>query len=351
MSETKPKTLLSQTINGDNNDNSDLNSSESTSNDQTQKMSNVQNVNGNSVVLGQLPDDFLRLDSSSPTNQTRSQIELDEELAASLQRQYDSQLLSQQRAVANWNSNYRAHLSITFVEAHLIKNYGLMNMSPYVRIRIGNTIYETRTSTRGGKNPKWNETCRCYLPIGCDTIAIELYDDCLFTQDELIAWATYKVPENFLRFTSETPEHTFEERIVLSGKQGEGLEGELFISVNSKPVTAETLRTYMTAPVYHTSHLHGPGVLISTPPILAAPLIVHQSPVPAATLLPPSQQTQHQAAVQQPPQPIQIRDEDVQTLKEMFPNIEIDVIKSVLQTERGNIERSITNLLELNSTT
>ena len=73
-----------------------------------------------------------------------------------------------------------------------------------------------------------------YLPIGCDTIAIELYDDCLFTQDELIAWATYKVPENFLRFTSETPEHTFEERIVLSGKQGEGLEGELFISVNSK---------------------------------------------------------------------------------------------------------------------
>lgn len=116
-------------------------------------------------------------------------------------------------------------------------------------------------------------------------------------------------------------------------------------------MTAETLRTYMTAPVYHTSHLHGPGVLISTPPILAAPLIVHQSPVPAATLLPPSQQTQHQAVVQQPPQPIQIRDEDVQTLKEMFPNIEIDVIKSVLQTERGNIERSITNLLELNSTT
>ena len=164
MSETKPKELLSQTINGDDqNVNPDLNSSESTTNDQSvkQKMPNVQNVNGHSVVLGQLPDDFLRLDSASATNQpTCNQIELDEELAASLQRQYDSQALAQQRNVANWNSNYRAYLSITFVEAHLVKNYGLMSMSPYVRIRVGNTIYETRTSTRGGKNPKWNETCR-----------------------------------------------------------------------------------------------------------------------------------------------------------------------------------------------
>ncbi|OTF76361.1 hypothetical protein BLA29_008560 [Euroglyphus maynei] len=106
----------------------------------------------------------------------------------------------------------------------------------------------------------------------------------------------------------------------------------------------------MSAPGYYGSHLHNPGMIITTPPILAAPLIVHQSPVPATTLLPPSQQQQVQPQQQQQ-QPIQIRDEDVQTLKEMFPKIEIDVIKSVLQTERGNLERSITNLLELNSTT
>ena len=69
----------------------------------------------------------------------------------------------------------------------------------------------------------------------------------------------------------------------------------------------------------------------------AAPVLVHQSVEPATSLLPPA--------------PAPIKEEDVKTLQEMFPKIEVDVIKSVLTSERGNLDRAINNLLELNSTT
>lgn len=64
-------------------------------------------------------------------------------------------------------------------------------------------------------------------------------------------------------------------------------------------------------------------------------MVVHQSAEPASSLLPPPA----------------IKAEDVKMLKEMFPKIEEETIKSVLQSERGNLDRAINNLLELNSTT
>ena len=67
------------------------------------------------------------------------------------------------------------------------------------------------------------------------------------------------------------------------------------------------------------------------------PIIVHQSTEPATQLLPPV--------------PNPVRGEDIKALQEMFPKIEVDVIKSVLNTERGNLDRAINSLLELNSTT
>lgn len=315
--------------------------------DTNQTKSKIKNMNGHPLIAGQLPDDFLRLDNHSSnsieqsgrTTRQKSQVEIDEELAASLQHQYDSMDKFHQ-----WCASYQAYISITFVEAHLVKNYGLMNMNPYIRIRIGNTLYETKTCKRGGKNPKWNETCRFYLPVGVEHIAIEIYDNCMIVQDELIAWSTLTIPDRFLRFTGESPEHTFEEKIPLSGQQGEGLEGELSVAINTKPVTADTMRTFITTPVC----LPQPTMFAPFPPILARPLVVHQSPVPATALLPPVDNTPSRPP---PPLPVELREEDVQKLIEMFPKIEIDLIKSILINERGNLERAITNLLELNSTT
>ena len=92
--------------------------------------------NRSELLLGQLPDNFLRIDNMD------HQIENDQELAASLQKQYDQQAAASGN---QWATQFKAQLVLTFVEARLVKNYGLMNMNPYLRLRVGHTIYETKT--------------------------------------------------------------------------------------------------------------------------------------------------------------------------------------------------------------
>lgn len=94
-------------------------------------------------------------------------------------------------------------------------------MDPYVRLRVGHFVYETQTAPNGGRNPRWNRVIHCQLPAGVDTIALEIYDECNFSMDELIAWAEIRIPQSVLRG------ETHEDWYPLSGKQGEGLEGSL----------------------------------------------------------------------------------------------------------------------------
>jgi hypothetical protein len=62
--------------------------------------------------------------------------------------------------------------------------------------------------------------CICSpLPQGVTSIYLEIYDECSFTMDELIAWAHIPISQAVL--SGETHEEWF----PLSGKQGEGQEG------------------------------------------------------------------------------------------------------------------------------
>lgn len=92
--------------------------------------------------------------------------------------------------------------------------------------------------------------------------------------------------------------------------------------------------------------MYVPTQPLGVPSMFQNPILVHQSNVPASTLLPPM----NQVAESQPQSPPPISEEHVNTLREMFPNIEIDLIKSILINANGDLEQAITNLLELNST-
>lgn len=145
-------------------------------------------------------------------------------------------------------------LSITCAQARLVRNYGLTRMDPYVRIRVGHYVYETLTDPNGGKNPRWNRAIHTQLPTGVNSIYIEVFDECSFKMDELIAWCEIKIPDSVLRG------ETHEEWYPLSGKQGEGLEGAIDIVLS---FACSSYPTY----IYHQ------GLPTNTPMIPAASII------------------------------------------------------------------------------
>jgi toll-interacting protein len=128
----------------------------------------------NKAFIG-LPPDFLRLGSRN----AQSQESLDRQVAFALQQQ--------QACVPAVNISGR--LSITVAQAKLVKNYGLTRMDPYVRLRVGHFVYETQTDNNGGKTPRWNRVFHAQLPKGVSNISVEIYDECNFSMDEIIAWA------------------------------------------------------------------------------------------------------------------------------------------------------------------
>jgi hypothetical protein len=100
-----------------------------------------------------LPQDFLRV----LLNQTQLIENNDVQLAQQLQSNY----FNNQYFFDGIRPSYRGRLQFDIIEAKLNKSYGftkINKMDPYVRVRIGNKIYETPTDYNGGKNPRWNKT-------------------------------------------------------------------------------------------------------------------------------------------------------------------------------------------------
>ncbi|KAI1730716.1 c2 domain-containing protein [Ditylenchus destructor] len=278
------------------------------------------------ILVGELPDDFLRICRPQSQQQVVSEAEGGQGGAPSQsQHHYPAEA-----TIADFNQEHhaqaghipqylspaehfyafvpphtRGRIAVKVVEAKLTKNYGIVRMDPYVRVRVGNTLFETPTSVNGGKAPSWNRTVNAYLPNEVDSIYIQIYDERAFTNDECIAWAHIQLPEGI--FSNEV----IDEWYSLSGPQGEGKEGVINLVISFGQVS------------------NMPQVRATGQPDLADQ---QQS-------LPPEMVT---------PGPL-FTEEELEELHAMFPTIDKEVIRSVLEARRGEKDSTVTALLEMAS--
>ncbi|XP_029842896.2 toll-interacting protein-like [Ixodes scapularis] len=288
-------------------------------------------ISNGTVLIGELPGDFLRLE----VTRAQRQISADEQAALALQHQLSGAAFRTAQAVGR--------LTISVIEAKLVKNYGVTRMDPYVRIRIGHNVYETHTDYNGAKNPHWNKIFHCFLSPGVTAFHVEIYDECAFTVNEKIAWAHVVVPE--ATFSGETCDIWH----PLSGRQGELKEGAINLVMSYQPLPPGALAAPSPVVVVNTPYMM-PGMVqypASTGfgyPGYGLPAIqpgMVQAQPAANPALPP---VAHQ------PAPVNITDDDVKQVQEMFPGMDAEVIRGVLETHRGNKDASVNALLSMNAT-
>ncbi|KAF1770576.1 hypothetical protein GCK72_002395 [Caenorhabditis remanei] len=226
------------------------------------------------VLVGELPPHFLRL-------------------AVPVQQVAEPEVV-QPRLVSFVPPNTRGRLSVTILEANLVKNYGLVRMDPYCRVRVGNVAFDTNVAANAGRSPTWNRTLNAYLPMNVESIYIQIFDEKAFGPDEVIAWAHVMLPLPI--FNGDNLDEYFQ----LSGQQGEGKEGMIHLHFSFAPIDL--------------------------------PLQPEVQPEPEAAPV---------------PLPVEITEEDTKEIQEMFPTVDKEVIKCILEERRGDKEAAVSAILEM----
>lgn len=268
------------------------------------------------AFLGPLPQGFLRLGGAAADRNAQQQQEAADQQAALALHQL------QMQNMPAMHERYVGRLSITIVQAKLVKNYGMTRMDPYVRLRVGHAVYETHTCSNGAKNPHWNKVIGCYLPPGVSQIYVEIYDECSFVMDELIAWGHIDIPSQVLQ-----KGETHEDWYMLSGKQGDNQEGMINLVFSFLP----KCHPYMDAPP--------PVMMVPSATMFGmrpyAPLKVYTAPPAVSTVPAVAPSSMPNAEV------------ELKQISEMFPNVDKEVIKSVYDANNGKKDVTINSLLQM----
>lgn len=240
-------------------------------------------------------------------------------------------------------------IEISVVEAQLVKNYGILRMDLYCKIRVGHYVAETSTCQNGARNPRWDGSgvYQFALKPGIDSFHLEIYDEKQFSNDEKIAWLHEPIPVEI--FQGVTVERWF----PLSGRLGPQKEGSILLVLSYKRVP---LRSSNFSRTIIQQHPDAMSMFMPPPPQSGQPHMISGRPTvlpvdpntPTYTLpQPPPSPGLPAAATAQAPESRAASEEDIDQLSEMFPSIDKSIIKSVLENHNLNKESAITALLAM----
>eukprot|EP01147_Barroeca_monosierra_P004529 gene4529-6743_t len=267
-------------------------STESSTKDTSDTATSIQRT-GRDVILGELPEDFLRLVQWRPIPHAPQ----------------NSQSAPYPRAVdapVDLNSLH-GFLRITLIKAKLAKNYGILSMDPYVLFSIGPYQCRSKVVGKGGTDPRWNESLSLPVLPGFSTLSVQIYDMKTLTEDKEIAWAEVDLSE----ITENQPQEKWHN---LSGKQGDGKEGAIHLHIRFE-------RSYAAPPIALPQHYPPLAMLPQHPARMAVPQPIPHTPTADPKL--------------------------IKQMKDMFPEMSDDVLREVLIATNGNLDMAITKLLDM----
>lgn len=194
-------------------------------------------------------------------------------------------------------------LNITVVDATLKSNASFMSkiikMDPYARVRVGHTMYSTETALGGGSNPIWNNQIIATLPVGVEEIFVEIFDQKMVMEDERLCWGVIELPQNIFN-AQETVTKEFD------------------LGNDQSPTGKGKVKLVLSLTEFREN------------------LIIRNGALDRGDLSP---------AMGNLPPPVQITDEDVQHIVEMFPMIDSDTVREVLVQKGGDKEAAISAFL------
>ncbi|KJE95147.1 hypothetical protein CAOG_05630 [Capsaspora owczarzaki ATCC 30864] len=218
-------------------------------------------------------------------------------------------------------------LNVFLRDAVLVKSYSLLKMDPFVQLQIAGRSARSATATKGDKNPRWNQTVSLTVPNGHSHLVLTIMDEGM-TSDKAIAHCTINLEEAFTQ--RNVPTRPYD----LQGKNPS--EGSIQLDLTFLPGAILQANPV----VYSSGDLFDPADYGSVPTI-----IMPQQPPP---MMYQPQQPMRYNTQPSPQQDDAQRNQQALELRTMFPNLDLEVIRSILDSNNGNADTTLTTLLEMN---